>query len=156
MRFSGISLWEGGRDISFPFFHGHLRGTIQPMTKLRILCLEDDEDTCELVVAMLTPYGYEVITASSVKEALRLIETNGFSLYIVDERLPDCDGLEFIRKVRQSDSITPILVHSAAAYKKDMDDVIAAGANDYLVKPNGWSTLNQTVTKLLRQSQSAG
>ena len=123
------------------------------MATARILCLEDDPDTCELVTKMLEPYGYEVITADTIKEALRLIEAAGFSLYIVDEILPDGNGLEFIRRLRQSGSLIPMLVHSAAAYKKDIDDAMQAGADDYLVKPNGWPKRNKTVARLLRQSR---
>lgn len=46
--------------------------------------------------------------------------------------------------------VTLMLVHSAAAYKQDIDDAIAAGANDHLVKSNGWPKLNETVARLLR------
>jgi DNA-binding response OmpR family regulator len=125
------------------------------MAATRILCLEDDEDTCELSTAMLEPEGYQVITASNIEEALRLIEADGFSLYIVDETLPDGHGFDFIRQVRQSGSGIPILVHSAAAFKQDIDDAIEAGADGYLVKPNGWPKLVETVERLLHRSLSA-
>ncbi len=123
------------------------------MAPIRILCLEDNEATRELISQMLQAKGYTVITASTVNEVLRLIEADDFSLYIVDEKLPDRQGLDFIRRVRQKDSLVPILVHSAAAYKRDIDETIEAGANDYLVKPNGWPKLNETVERLLSQSR---
>lgn len=114
-----------------------------------ILCLEDNQDTRDLVNRMLQAEGYLVFAASSIAEAIRLIEREGFSLYIVDERLPDGNGIEFIRTVREAGSTVPILVHSAAAYKGDIDAAMAAGANDYVVKPNGWSRLLSVVTALI-------
>ena len=86
---------------------------------------------------------------------MRFIEENGFSLYIVNERLPDGHGLDFVRKVRQSGSPIPILVHSAAAYPKDIESAKQAGADEYLVKPNGWARQVETVRALLEQGRGA-
>src|SRR4051812_44753051 len=121
-----------------------------PNLKARIICLEDDQDTCDVVTIILQAAGYEVVTAETIATARRLIAEDGFSLYIVDERLPDGEGVDFIREVRQSGSKTPILVHSANAYQRDIDAAMEAGANDYLVKPNGWTKLRQVVDSLLR------
>lgn len=125
------------------------------MSTTRILCLEHDKDTCELVTRMLKPDGYEVITADSINEACRLIAAEDFSLYIASRRLPDGDGLDFIRRVREYNSGIPILVHSAAAYEGDINAAIKAGADDYLVKPNGWPVLNETVNRMVCQRLSA-
>jgi DNA-binding response OmpR family regulator len=122
------------------------------MTRGRILCLEDDPDTCEVVTILLQRDGYEVVTAGTIAEALRLVAGEGFLLYIVDERLPDGDGIDFIRQVRAADSKTPIIVHSAAAFPQEIDAALAAGADDYLVKPEGWAKLPGAVGSLLRRS----
>ena len=121
-----------------------------PKPKPRILCLDDDQDTCEVATALLQSEGYEVVTAETLADALRLIEMDGFSLYIVDEWLPDGEGIDFIRQIRQSGSKTPILVHSANAFQHNVDAAIGAGANEYLVKPEGWKRLPQVVNSLLR------
>jgi DNA-binding response OmpR family regulator len=118
----------------------------------RILCLEDEQDTCELVTIILQAHGYKVTTANTIAEAKRLIADHGFSLYIVDERLPNGEGVDFIREARAAGSKTPILVHSAAAFQRDIDAAMAAGANEYLVKPEGWTKLRQVVDALLRQA----
>ena len=122
------------------------------MIKARILCLEDDLDTCELTSALLGTRGHEVVTASTIADAMRLIEADGFSLYIVNEHLVDGLGLDFIRRVRQSGSLIPILIHSAAAYLNAIEAGLRAGADEYLVKPEGWSKLVETVERLLRQN----
>ena len=121
----------------------------------RILCLEDDADTCELITLFLRPEGYEVVTVGTIAEALRLFREDHFDLLIVDEILPDGLGVEFCRKVRETDSITPILVHSAAASKNDIDLAMQAGANEYLVKPHGWGKLIKVVKNLLIQTHSS-
>jgi DNA-binding response OmpR family regulator len=119
--------------------------------KGRILCLEDDQDTCELVTITLQAAGYEVVTTDTITRARRLIAEDGFALYIVDEKLPDGEGVDFIREIRQADAKTPILVHSAAAFLRDIDAAMEAGASDYLVKPNGWTKLREVVDSLLHQ-----
>ena len=118
-------------------------------SKKRILCLEDDSDTNDLVRLMLEPEGYEVVTAPTVKDALRLFKKDGFHLLIVNEKLPDGEGNDFCREVRKVDRLTPIIVHSAAARKADIDEAIRAGANDYLIKPHGWSKIIEVVGKLV-------
>jgi two-component system, OmpR family, KDP operon response regulator KdpE len=127
-----------------------------PPSNKRILCIEDDDDTCSLVSRILEGEGYEVISAGTLAEGSEVLQGDGISLIILNVWLPDGNGIDFIRKVRAKDSLTPILVHSAAAYKKDIEEAIQVGANDYLVKPNGWAKLAETVAALLRQSRSAG
>jgi DNA-binding response OmpR family regulator len=118
--------------------------------KKRILCLEDDPDTCELVKILLGTEGFEVIAVSTLEDALQLTEEIPFVVYIVDQHLPGGAGIDFIRQIRQSGDHTPVLVHSAAAYKRDIDAAMAAGADEYLVKPNGWTKLSEAVNALLQ------
>jgi DNA-binding response OmpR family regulator len=124
--------------------------------KGRILCLENDTYTCELVTANLEPKGYEVIAAATIGEALGLFEKGGFDLLIVNEKLPDGRGVDFCRRVRESGSLTPVLMHAPALSKADIDAAIKAGADDYLIKPNGWRRLLETVDRLLNQTRSVG
>lgn len=118
--------------------------------KKLVLCLEDDPDTCELIEIILGADGFEVVIAPTLPDAMRLIEATAFAIYIVDQHLPGGAGIDFIRRARQNGDATPILVHSAAAFKRDIDAAIEAGADEYLVKPNGWTKLIETVNGLLR------
>jgi DNA-binding response OmpR family regulator len=123
--------------------------------------LEDNQDTRELVIRLLQAEGYQIVPAGSIAEALFLIRegrpemsTHGcrpdaFALYIVDEKLPDGNGIEFIRRVRELGDSVPILVHSAAAFQADIEAALEAGANDYVVKPNGWTRLVTVVNSLV-------
>jgi CheY-like chemotaxis protein len=76
-------------------------------TKKRILCVDDQQDICELVTQILKEY--EVISASSKAEALRQATTEKYDLIILDYYLPDGTGLEICLLIRGFDKDTPIL-----------------------------------------------
>lgn len=73
----------------------------------RILCVEDQLDTCELVAAVLG--GYEVKMAHSVEGAWDLYNNQKFSLILLDFRLPDGNGLKFCEEIRGRDFLTPVI-----------------------------------------------
>lgn len=70
---------------------------------MRILCVDDHEDTCRLLTAMLGLSDLEAIAVPTAAEALRLIEAEKFSLYVIDGRLPDADGAAFCEQIRRED-----------------------------------------------------
>jgi DNA-binding response OmpR family regulator len=84
-------------------------------TKARILCVDDDLDTCEMWRAILCSVGYEVMTATSVNEALRQANNEGCDLILLDSYFDDGTGIELCRMIRAFDSMTPILFCSGAA-----------------------------------------
>ena len=117
----------------------------------RILYVDDNKDSCELAAVMLTYSDAEcaVVAAETADEALRLIEKEPFDLYIFDYSMPDTSGIELCRYVRQFDRDTPILFYSGMAAPDDVTEGLAAGANEYLVKPNDLEKLSGTVKKFL-------
>ena len=121
---------------------------MQP-TKRHILCVDDNDDTCFMLSALLGRAGYEVRTASGVAEGLRLAESERFDLYILDNRFADGTGLELCRRIREFDSATPILFFSGLAHESDRQHGLDAGAQGYLVKPNDLDKLVETVTRLI-------
>ena len=101
----------------------------------RVLCIDDDEDSRVMLVKLL---GLELIQSTAVgtaAQALAAIKSERFDLYVTDVRLPDLDGFELCRRMRDIDPITPILFFSGAAYAADKKKGIDAGANGYVVKP---------------------
>lgn len=76
-------------------------------TKRRILCVDDQADMCSLISTILS--GYEVVSAHSKAEALRLATGGLFDLYLLDYYLPDGTGLELCLLLRDFDDSTPIL-----------------------------------------------
>lgn len=107
---------------------------MQP-TKRRILCVDDDEDTCFMLTHLLEQENYEVTTLKSVSEALELAQNECFNLYIFDEWFPREAGLGLCRKVREFDPHTPIIFYSGAAFESDKEEALYAGAQAFIAKP---------------------
>jgi DNA-binding response OmpR family regulator len=123
--------------------------------KGRILCTEDDADTCELIRLILRADGYEVITTQSSANALELAHSQAFDLYLVDTRLPGMSGPELTAKLREFDTTTPVLFYSGAGYERDKEKAREAGAQGYLVKPVRGEDLILEVTRLIAEAQIA-
>ena len=121
--------------------------------KGRILCTEDDLDTCELITLVLETEGYEVVTTQSTANALDLAQSQPFDLYLVDTRLPGMSGAELTEKLREFDAKTPVLFYSAAAYESDKQKAREAGAQGYLVKPVSHDVLIFEVARLIAKAQ---
>ena len=73
----------------------------------RVLCVEDSLDTCKMIATVLT--GFEIISATSAKEAWRLYNDQLFSLIVLDYRLEDGNGIEICERIRAQDFQTPIV-----------------------------------------------
>jgi len=126
-----------------------------PTPKGRILCTEDDADTCELITFVLRTEGYEVITTQSSDQALDFAQSQYFDLYLVDTRLPGMSGPELTKKLREFDATTPVLFYSGAAYESDKKKAHEAGAQGYLVKPVAGDDLIFEVARLIAEAQIA-
>lgn len=108
-----------------------------PSTPLtRVLCVDDNADSGEMLGLLLRPFGVEVTCSQSAAEARLRIESQTFNLFMLEAWLPELDGFELCRQLRESDAITPILFYSGAAYEADIKKGMAAGANAYVTKPN--------------------
>lgn len=126
-----------------------------PSPKARILCTEDDPDTRDLIKLALCGEGYDVVTAESAQQALRLAQLESFDLYLIDNWMPGLSGDELTRKIREHDSETPILFYSGAAYESDKESARASGAQGYLVKPAGVDELIDEVARLIAEAKIA-
>jgi DNA-binding response OmpR family regulator len=113
----------------------------------RILLVEDYDDSRDLATHTLSEYT--LTCARNFKEGLGLARLGGFDLYILDNWLPDKSGVELCRAIREFDPLTPILFYSAAAYAKDIQEGLRAGAQAYLVKPVIPDELRHAVAQLL-------
>lgn len=105
-------------------------------TPSRVLCVDDDEDACEMLSLLLKTHQIDATCVRSAAQAWTLIKAERFDLYMLDGWLPNVDGFEVCRRIRQFDSTTPILFYSGAAYESDKQKGVAAGANAYVTKPD--------------------
>ena len=104
--------------------------------RLRALYVDESEDCRDMLSTALKFWRIDARAVATATEALSLIQTERFDLYLLDVRLPDLDGFELCRRMRDFDPHTPIIFFSGAAYEADKKRGIAAGANDYVTKPN--------------------
>ncbi len=114
-----------------------------------VLCVEDDRDCCELLQFILESEDFRVVTCNSSAEGLRLAKQNGFSAIILDNRLAYISGVEICREIRTYDKRTPIIFYTASAYPEDRKAGLAAGANNYLVKPDDFERIAETIKGLV-------
>ena len=114
-----------------------------------ILCVDDNEDNNELLQFLFENEGYKVITCSTADECSECIMDNDFSAIILDYRLPDKDGLDILREIKESNPHLPIVFFTADAVETSRQKSIEAGADAYLVKPNDLTNIVPTVIKLI-------
>ncbi len=103
----------------------------------RILVVEDESDIRELISFTLTFSGYEVIGATNGEEALELAAEENFDLILLDVRMPRLSGYDACRQMRKMERSkdTPIVFLSAKGQENDMQAGLAAGADQYILKP---------------------
>ena len=122
----------------------------------RLLIVEDQADTLEMFCQHFRALGYETFACTSAAEALDFVNREHFDLLISDIAMPEIDGLELIRKLRQQGATqnTPAIALSGYASTKDADTAIAAGFNIHLSKPIDPAELSAAVDSLLSQAPS--
>ena len=96
-----------------------------PQPKCRILCIDDHEDTSEMLKLLLAQEDYEVKTALSVREAVALATSQEFDLYVFDKHLPDGNGLELRTKLNAVTPGVPCIVYTGDAYEQIARDQVA-------------------------------
>jgi DNA-binding response OmpR family regulator len=118
----------------------------------RVLVVEDDPAIRRGVVAALAFAGYDVLEAADGPRGLVLAETAEVDLVLLDVVLPGTDGLEILRRVRESRPTRPMILLTARAAEDDRVGGLAAGADDYVVKPFSVRELLARVEAVLRRS----
>lgn len=120
------------------------------MTAKRVLVVDDDVKTVELVKLYLNRDGYRVLTAYDGIEALRLARESHPDLIVLDLMLPGIDGLEICRTLR-SESDVPIIMLTAMTTSQDKLKGLELGADDYVTKPFSPRELAARVRAVLRR-----
>ena len=123
----------------------------------RVLIVEDEPDIRELVVHHLKRDGYLVSAASSGEEALRQVQAAAPDLVLLDLMMPEMDGLEVCRRLRQDPATVSLPIVMLTAKGDEVDRVLGLeiGADDYIVKPFSPKELLARVRAVLRRSRPA-
>jgi two-component system OmpR family response regulator len=102
----------------------------------KILIMDDEVDTLNMLAMTLKFSGYEIATAETGKQALALVPTFNPDVIILDVMMPDISGIEVLKKLKQTLPVVPPTIFLSASIKPaDQAEGIAAGAYTYLVKP---------------------
>ncbi len=119
---------------------------------MRILVVEDDVKITRFVEKGLVSAGYAVdIAATGVQGFEKAFDTS-YDTLIIDIMLPEMDGFTLIRKIREHQNNTPIIVLSARGRVDDRVTGLEAGADDYLTKPFAFSELLARIQALIRRA----
>jgi two-component system KDP operon response regulator KdpE len=121
----------------------------------RVLIVDDEPSILATMAPLLRARGYDVSTATSGHAALEAVDRQPPQLVILDLGLPDLDGIEVCRRIREGRTI-PILVLSARGAEQDKVAALDAGADDYVTKPFGSDELLARVRAALRRADGAG
>ena len=118
---------------------------------MRILHVEDDQDTRTLVAFILEGEGWEVVSVEDGSAAIELARAGGFDLYLIDNWIEGNTENRLCLGLRALDSQTPILFYSGAVFPADVESGLASGAQGYLTKPCAPEALVAEILKLTRR-----
>ena len=135
------------------------RETVIP--PLRVLLAEDSVVNQKLALALLKKWGHSGAVANNGREAVELANQSAFDVILMDVQMPELDGLEATRRIRQSESGTdrhiPIIAMTAHAMKGDRELCLESGMDDYVSKPvRPWQLLNALSQFFSEDTQTVG
>ncbi|MFH2049583.1 MAG: response regulator [bacterium] len=119
--------------------------------KESILAVDDAVNTLEVIKRNLVSIGYQVYTATSVDEALRILEKISIDLVITDYKMPWVGGMELVRHVRENLKDTEVIMITGYASIAGAVEAVKSGVVDYLAKPFTEEELIRTVNKGLER-----
>ncbi|WP_413363983.1 response regulator transcription factor [Lysinibacillus sp. 3P01SB] len=116
-----------------------------------ILLVDDEQRMLDLIELFLAPAGFRCLKKTNGQDAISIMQKEGIHLIILDVMMPDMDGWETCRKIREFSNV-PIIMLTARAEKSDLVKGLNTGADDYITKPFDEGELIARVNALLRRS----
>lgn len=122
---------------------------------MRILVVEDDKGTARFIQKGLSEEGLITDVVSGGEEGMFMATTEIYDLIVLDVMLPEINGFEVLRGIRQKGVSTPVLFLTAKDEKEDIVHGLDLGADDYLVKPFAFAELLARIRAVLRRGQTS-
>ena len=119
----------------------------------QVLVVEDNANTRKLMETVLRREGYEVFSAGDGMEALQRMDEQHIDIVLLDIMMPNMDGYEFTRELRENGNNTPILMITARQLPADKHKGFLVGTDDYLTKPVDMEEMLLHIRALLRRAQ---
>jgi len=119
----------------------------------RVLCIDDEPGVIELITLILKPQNIQVEGANSGPEGLGVMRQNPPDAVLLDIMMPDMDGWEVYRQMKEDDELKDIPVIIVTARNSSFEEIIArerAGVNDYVTKPFVPNDLRSSLSKVLK------
>ncbi|MDD3462024.1 MAG: response regulator transcription factor [Sulfurospirillaceae bacterium] len=120
----------------------------------KILILEDNTLLLETLEEFLSEQGYHCVLADNGKKALNKCYKEKFDLYLLDVKVPEVDGFEFLQEMRDSGDTTPAIFLTSATEKESLERGFFVGGDDYIRKPFDLMELLLRVKAVLSRSKS--
>ena len=121
--------------------------------RTKVLTVEDDPNIVDLIRSNLAVRGYDTVVSTDGLHALRLLETESPDIVLLDLMLPDADGMELCRQIRERSGVG-IIVVSARGGERDKVTALNMGADDYMTKPFGIEELLARISATLRRTRA--
>ena len=126
----------------------------EPAANTRALLVEDDPNIVDLIRSNLAVRGFDTIVSTDGLRALQLLETEEPDIVLLDLTLPEADGFDLCRQIRERSTVAVIVV-SARGGERDKVTALNMGADDYMTKPFSVEELLARITATLRRTRTA-
>lgn len=120
----------------------------------KVLLVDDEQRMLDLLALYLRPYDYICTKAKNAREALQLVELETLDIVLLDVMMPEVDGWDICRKIRQVSDV-PIIMLTARVQQEDIVKGLKLGADDYITKPFDEQELLARMEALLRRRKPA-
>ena len=122
--------------------------------KPSILVVDDDENIREVIHAVLSQAGFQVVVAASGESALALLKRSRFALILLDVHMSKMSGLEVLADMKKIADATPVLMVTADSQTATVREALALGCSGYIAKPFTPAALVERVRRVLPQKES--
>lgn len=117
-----------------------------------VLLVEDNEDTRKMLELLFEEWGYRATLVGTATEGLKQLLEHRFDLIILDNWLPDLEGIELCRQIRAADRQTPIVFYSSAGMGSEDRAALSVGANAFIAKSSGLAVFREAMAEALRKA----
>ena len=117
----------------------------------KILVVDDEVKTCDLIKRFLTAKGFNVITSSSGEDALKKVRNENPDIMLLDQKMPGMDGMDVVKKVRKICPETMVIINTAYGDLASAINAIRLNASDYVLKPVNLEELHFRVLRCIEK-----